>query len=89
MGLKWDGEVIEHEIDIWPENSQAVEVFFSLSTNWRLVSGFSGDRAQGLDYPSIPVVMDMIGIKKNSRRDCFTRLRILELAAIEVLNRKR
>lgn len=96
MGLKWsgdgdgDGEQREPEnIEPLPENARASAVFYALATQWRVVSGMAGERATGIDYASLPAVMDMLNIRAKYRRDTFERLRVIENAALEEMNRTR
>lgn len=42
----------------------------------------------GLNYPSIPVVMDLASIPKKKRKQIFEDIQILEQAALKVLNSK-
>lgn len=74
------------EIEVWPENWPTWEVWLALSTNWRIVSG-NGDIAYlGLEYPAIPEALQMVGVKKKQRGQVRIGLRVMEGAALPVLN---
>jgi hypothetical protein len=73
------------EVDVYPENWPAVEVFSSVMTQWRI--GMSGPT--GLDYAVLPGVMEMIGIGRKDRRDVFDGVRVMESEALKVLSEKR
>ncbi|MFC3873320.1 DUF1799 domain-containing protein [Neisseria musculi] len=64
----------EEQVEVWPCNRRAVELFIAVSTQWRV--GFSG--AYGLDYGAVAAVMDMQGIKRKSRRSLLRKIRLME-----------
>lgn len=72
------------EVEVWPENWPALDLFAALATQWRV--GMNG--ATGLDYSAVPVVMDLHGIKPEARRECFEDVRVMERAALGVMNEK-
>lgn len=72
------------EVTVWPDNWSAVRVFQMLSTQWR--SGMSGPT--GIDYATLPAVMQMAGIRKKERSDLFDCIRIMEGAALTVIHEK-
>ena len=67
---------------IWPENWQAVQVFVTLSTQWRLAP--SG-HLLGLDYAAIPPVLSMSGVPRAQWPELFGCLRTMEGAALDAL----
>lgn len=69
---------------IWPCNWEAVMLFVDLSTQWR--SGMGG--AIGLDYAAVEATMRLQDIARSRRADLFQRVRIMEAAALPVLNEK-
>lgn len=71
---------------MWPENARAVEVFCSLSSQWRVVSGMGGAHWQGLRYEVIPVVLRMKSVPRREWSEIFDALRVMEAAARESLN---
>lgn len=66
------------DIDIWPENWEAIVVFGALQTQWRI--GMSGPT--GLDYGTLPVVMDMLEIADH--RQAFEGVIVMERTALEI-----
>lgn len=60
-----------------------------MASQWRVSVGMAGAVYHGLDYAALPVVERRVGVKKRDRADVFTRLRIMEAAAREELNRGR
>lgn len=85
MGIppeQWEKMLTPDELDIWPENWDAVEVFSALQTQWRI--GMAGPT--GLDYAVLPVVMALYEIEH--RADCFSGVQVMEIAALEVFRNK-
>ncbi|PIV30487.1 MAG: hypothetical protein COS35_06485 [Zetaproteobacteria bacterium CG02_land_8_20_14_3_00_50_9] len=78
----------EETFAIWPENARALELFLALGTQWRTslvpVQGGFFRHVDGLDYQAAEAVM-RIDCDRN-RKDLFSRLRIMESAALEELN---
>lgn len=72
-------------IEVWECNADAFYVFESMATQWRV--GMAG--ATGLDYAAMPVVMDMVGIKKKSRAEVFASVRIMETEALATMAENR
>lgn len=71
------------------ENWLSFEVFCALGTQWRIVSGFGGGYYEGLDYAAITRdFMGAMGVKKRRRKRVFNDLRIMEAAALEILNER-
>ena len=66
-------EASGEDVGIWPDNVATVNVFTAMSTQWRV----SHNGATGLDYASLPVVEDRLGIKAD-----FDGLRAMEEAAL-------
>lgn len=87
FGLAWEGETPDPDIGVWPENWQAWEVFAAMATQWRISVGVGGAVYHGLDYAALPAVEQRVGVKKRQRADTFARLRVMEAAAREELNR--
>ena len=56
-----------------------------MATQWR--TGMAG--ATGLDYTAMPVVMDMVGIKKKRRSEVFASVRIMEQEALATMAENR
>jgi hypothetical protein len=73
---------------VWPENRKAVDVFCSLSSQWRLVAGMNGVRWQGLRYEAIEPVLRLTGVSRRDWPPLFGQLRVMESAARGVLNKE-
>lgn len=71
--------------DIWPDNVQAVNVFISMATQWRI--GPNG--VTGLDYNALAFVMRANDVKEADRAAVFDDLRTLEDAALETIRKKK
>ncbi|WP_430229943.1 DUF1799 domain-containing protein [Nitrosomonas communis] len=74
------------DCEIWPENEEAFMLFNSLATQWRI--SFTGSFI-GLNYPSIESSMNMLGTKKKRKAELFNDIKIMERAALPILNRKK
>jgi len=70
--------------DLWPDNIGAVNVFISMSTQWRV--GMGGPT--GLDYNALASVMDLVGVPKEDRPAIFDDVRVLEDAALETIRKQ-
>lgn len=84
FGLTLDDVRSEYEIEVWPENEKAVDVFSASHTQWRMCD-FG---PIGLDYTALPVVMDFVGIEKDERTGVFECIRLLEAAWLSEVRRK-
>ena len=82
VGPRRDGLAAEDGEAIWPENVQAVQVFVTLSTQWRI--GPSG-HLMGLEYTAIPAVLALLRIPRGAWPELFADLRAMEGAAVEAL----
>jgi hypothetical protein len=71
-------------VEIWPDNVAAVNVFISMSTQWR--ASFGG--YIGLDYAALPAVLELVGVPRGERAAVFSDLRIMEDSALEVIREK-
>lgn len=71
---------------VWPENWPAVQVFAALQTQWA-VAGM-GNTVIGLRYEALPTVFDLLRVKRRQRPELFDALRVMESAALEVLNKR-
>lgn len=70
--------------ELYADNAQTVKVFIDMSTQWRV--GVGG--AVGLDYNVIPLVFDIRGVTDDDRGEVFDGLKIMERAALDVINGK-
>lgn len=83
FGLKPE-DIPDEEIDIWPENMDAADVFVLMGTQWRV--GFSGPT--GLDYGVLPLVFRSLGIDEERQPDVFDGVRVMESAALSLMSSK-
>jgi len=75
--------------DVYEENWGIVEAFRMLGTQWRmLVAPMGGAIYQGLDYASVHAVLDELDLTREERREHFAGIRLMELAALVVKNRR-
>ncbi|MBP6772716.1 MAG: DUF1799 domain-containing protein [Gemmatimonadaceae bacterium] len=74
---------------VWPENWRAVEVFVLLASQWRVVVSAASTHWQGLRYEAVESVMRLACVPRKERADVFRQLRVMEIAARDVLNAKR
>ena len=72
---------LEEEVELWAVNAEAFSVFNSMSTQWR--AGMSG--ATGLDYTSLPIVMDLDGVDADDRKQVFRDVRTMEQEALKTM----
>lgn len=78
----WDQMRDQAVLGIWPENWQAVDVFSTCQTQWRI--GMSGPT--GLDYSAVKAVFDMFGVE--DPRDTLDNVRTMEAQALEIFASK-
>lgn len=71
--------------EVWPDNLQAVNVFISMATQWRI--GPAG--ATGLDYNALPFVMRACDVKAADRADVLDDVRTLEDAALATIRKNK
>jgi len=70
---------------VMPENWDSVQVFSALSRCWR-VDSFNGHYL-GLERSAIESTLRLMGVLPGLHRGIFEDLRIMENAALEVLNK--
>jgi Phage related hypothetical protein (DUF1799) len=70
------------DVEIWPENATAFQVFCRLITQWRM--GFRGPVA--LDYNVLPFVFRMARVSRDQWPQVFEQLRVMEDAALAAMN---
>ncbi len=72
---------------VWPENWPAVQAFLTCATQWRTaVAGLGVPLFIGLDYAACQAVLTAEGRGLDGAG--WTRLRTMEAAAAEALNRR-
>nr|WP_224060757.1 DUF1799 domain-containing protein [Providencia alcalifaciens] len=70
------------DIEVLPDVWDSYQAFSAMSTQWRI--GMNG--ATGLDYGAIHHVMKLLNIKNETT--VFDDLRIMEIKALELMNKK-
>lgn len=81
-------DLVEQVFEIWPENEKAVELALQLTTQWRTVSGLSGERKTGLDYSAVLATMMMQRISPRLRPALFAQVQAFEHAILTYVKRK-
>lgn len=72
---------------VWEENWRSLEFFLGIEHQWVIVSGMAGVHYVGLNYPAIESVMRTLSpVPKKQRPALFNDLRVMERAALEILN---
>lgn len=71
-------------IEIWPENEAAINLFSTISTQWR--TGMSG--ATGLDYNVLFMRMDRMRLSDAQHQQLFDDIRVIESEALTIMNKK-
>jgi len=69
--------------EVWEENTLAINVLYALETQW--MHGFSGPT--GLNYSSLPVIFDYMGVPEDVRSETFTKLQIAERVALTTMRK--
>ncbi|WP_231891738.1 MULTISPECIES: DUF1799 domain-containing protein [Achromobacter] len=71
-------------IELWPENVMPKDVFEAMGSQWRF--GFAGPT--GLDYGALTGVMRILRVPPDDEIDVFDAVRVMEGAALTMMNRK-
>jgi hypothetical protein len=71
-------------IEIWPENQQALNLFTSISTQWRVGAG----GPTGLDYNVLFTRMARMGLSDERYEQLFDDIRVIESEALAILNKR-
>jgi uncharacterized protein DUF1799 len=74
----------EPEVDLWPENWAPIQLFTTISTQWR--TGAAG--AIGLDYNIVFHELDRKGLSGQDYEEMMHAIRDIEEAALQVLHEK-
>jgi hypothetical protein len=91
QALEWlnedeeEGE-LEKQFVVYPCNADALRVFISMNTQWRVSAGMAGLSYIGFDYSALSEIWQRVGIAKCDRNRVFDQLRIMEAAALTELN---
>lgn len=80
-----DEDQEDDRFPVYPENWQTAQVFRELNLCWR-VDSLTGHYL-GLDRPSIESTLRLMQIESKRHLEIFEGLRVMEHAALEILNR--
>jgi hypothetical protein len=72
------------EVEVWPENWQALLLFIRVGTQWRV--GMAG--ATGLDYNVLFRLMDVEGLAGEDWSKVFADIQVMEAQAIETMRER-
>jgi hypothetical protein len=74
------------EFRVLPCNWPAMQVFLRLRRQWRF-AGLGG--VVGLDYAQVLAALELMGVERPMWPDLFDKLRVMEEAAMEVIESRR
>lgn len=70
----------QQDVEVWPDNWQAVQLLNRMSTQWRL--GFGG--AVGLDYNVLYRMMDRLGLVPEEFDQIEADIQVMEMTVLEI-----
>lgn len=82
--MKLEGERKDEFVECWPDNWPIVQVFAGMLSQLN-IGGMGG--VIGLRYEALPLVFRMYDIKREDEQDIFDGLRVMERAAVKLLNK--
>ncbi|OVE49453.1 DUF1799 domain-containing protein [Chromobacterium violaceum] len=71
----------QQDVEVWPDNWQAVQLLNRMSTQWRV--GFGG--AVGLDYNVLYRMMDRLKLGGIEEEELEKDIQVMELEALQVM----
>jgi hypothetical protein len=74
---------VQTEVEVWPENWDAVQLFTALGTQWRVSIGGG---PSGLDYAALMALMPLYG---GPSRDLLDRVRVMEAAVLTEIRKEK
>jgi hypothetical protein len=77
---------VNHDFHVWEDNWEVVCVFIDLATQWQVISGMGGVAYQGVNYLALEAVLRLRQIEPVLWPDLFQGIRIMERAALPLLN---
>ena len=76
------------DFEVWPENEEAIDVFLELGSSWDWVAPGMGDPVRvGIRATEIESTLRVLGFRGARRIELFRDIRVMERAALEVLQR--
>jgi|GEM_PF-747233 len=76
------------DMEILSENLTTVEAFLAVQTNWIILAGLGGIVYHGINYTQLHSVFAMMNIPRKEWPALFSDIRIMEQAALPLLNQK-
>ena len=73
----------DDDFPVWDDNWQVVDLFLKLQTQWVVTMG----GVVGLNYGSVDFCLKIYGIE--DKREIFEGLRVMEMAALQILNERK
>ncbi|WP_395008639.1 DUF1799 domain-containing protein [Undibacterium sp.] len=82
---------VDDVCDVWEENWESLLFFLDIANHWHVVTrGLDSTQYLGLNYTCIEsIIRTFKPVKKNKRQALYRDLRIIELAALPVLNKQK
>jgi len=74
------------EFEVWPENTDSLQLFLAMTTQWRWSGGMASQRV-GFDYNAISIVREGLELKADVFPRCFSDLRAMEGAVLGEFNK--
>jgi len=75
------------KFEVWPENCRTLNLFLECQTQWVAVAGLGGIAYLGLVWASVDALLRRERVKR--ARQVFADLRLMERAALPLLNEQR
>lgn len=79
------------EFELWPENETTWDVFTALGTQWRklVMSNLESSIIvyEGIAYHEVVSTLQLMGIKRKKWPEIFKGIRIMEMAALPIMNK--
>lgn len=72
----------DSELEIWPENWEAVLIFSRMGTQWRV--GMGG--ATGLDYTLLPLLCESYRVKRKQYPEILDKIQVMERHALSIMS---
>jgi len=79
---------VDLDFHVWEENWPAVSLFLGLSTQWVVQLGMAGLVYLGLNYVAVKSTVELELIPQEQWPDLFHGLRVMERAALPLLNKR-
>lgn len=76
--------MVSKDFEVWPENMPAINLFNTLSTQWR--TGMNGPT--GLDYSVLFNRMERMKLSEQDHEWMFDDIRVIEAAALTAIHKK-